>query len=87
MARRSSRKERTRKRNIRIMRRFQTLTERDRKRIDDAIDIIGEEYCLSATQVLRILRSTAVRKDGGDYTLSIRTMHVPVLLENDDGEE
>ncbi|MGP1610258.1 MAG: hypothetical protein ACTTGW_01330 [Candidatus Cryptobacteroides sp.] len=87
MAKRSSRQERTRKRNMRIMRRFQTLTERDRKRIDDAIDIIGEEYCLSATQVLRILRNTNVRKDGGDYTLSIRTMHVPVLLENDDEEE
>lgn len=83
MAKRSSRQERTRKRNLRIMKRFQHLTDKERRRVDDALEIICEEYCLSATQVLRILRSTSIYKGGEEYSVEIKTLRLPVLVERE----
>ena len=84
MAKRSSsRQERTRKRNLRIMKRFQYLTDRERRRVDDALEVSCEEYCLSATQVMRILRNTSICKGRENYNIEIRTLRMPVLVESE----
>lgn len=65
------------------MKRFQYLTDRERRRVDDALEVICEEYCLSATQVMRILRSAPIYKGGENYNIEIRTLRIPVLIERD----
>ena len=65
------------------MKRFQHLTDKERRRVDDALEIICEEYCLSATQVLRILRSTSIYKGGEEYSVEIKTLRLPVLVERE----
>ena len=65
------------------MKRFQYLTDRERRRVDDALEVICEEYCLSTTQVIRILRHTAIHQGGGNYSIEIRTLRMPVLIERE----